>query len=108
MAKDNMSRSREVSANVYTMNQLMRSTKPDMEKNPTKYKARLKKGGRIPWWHKLIDDTVRDDKKDVNPNLEADRFRQRSSGHGAQGLNSRHVTRAWGPNENPVIERKTS
>ena len=89
----------------------------DMAKEPTKYKNRLKKGGRIPWWHKLIDDktkdnhtkdTVRNDEKDVNPNLKADRFRQRSSGHGAQGLNSTHTTRAWGPNEETINERQTS
>ena len=106
-AKDHLRGSKEVSE-VYAINQLMRPTKPDMAENLTKYKARLKKGGRIPWWHKLIDDTIRDNKKDINPNLEADRFRQRSSGHGAQGLNSRHVMRAWGPNEKPIIERKIS
>ena len=82
----------------------------------TKYKNKLKKGGRIPWWHKLIDDntrdnqhsprdTVRNDDRDANPNLKADRFRQRSSGHGAQGLNRRHTTRVWGPNKE-IINRE--
>ena len=63
----------------------------DTGKNPTKYKARLRKGGRIPWWHKLIDDTVRNDKESVKQNLNPVRFQQRSSGHGAQGSNNRHI-----------------
>ena len=41
--KNNISRSREVSANVYTMSQTMRSINPDMKKSPTKCKAKLKK-----------------------------------------------------------------
>ena len=58
--------------------------------------------------HKLFDDAVRDDKEGIYPNLEADRFRQRSSGHGAQGLNTRHLMRAWGSNVKPIIKGKIS
>ena len=61
----------------------------DITKESTNHKNKLKKGGRIPWWHRLIDDnarnnqhspkdTVRNDDRDANPNLKADRFRQRS------------------------------
>ena len=56
-----------------------------MPNKSTTHKNKLKKGGRIPWWHKLIDnnarnnqqipkDTVRRSDRDDNPNLKADRF----------------------------------
>ena len=31
----------------------------DMTNKPTTHKKTLKKGGRIPWWHRLIDDNAR-------------------------------------------------
>ena len=91
----------------------------DMTKKLTGYKDKLKKGGRIPWWQKLVDyklrdaqqpteETVRNDEKDIGPNLKTDRFRQRSSGQGTQGLNSRHTTRAWGPSEKIRNERQNN
>ena len=46
MAKDDLSRSKEV-GEVNPANQMMRPTKPDMAKNITKYKTRLRKGSRI-------------------------------------------------------------
>ena len=31
----------------------------DTTNKPTTHKNTLKKGGRIPWWHRLIDDNAR-------------------------------------------------
>ena len=90
-----------------------------MTSEPQTHKNTVKKGGRIPWWHKLIDDNVRNDQQfprdtirrddwNVNLTLKADRFRQRSSGHGAQGLNKRHIMRVWDPESKIISEGQTS
>ena len=89
------------------------------DSKPRTNKDTLKKGGRIPWWYKLIDDnarnnqhfprdTIRRDDRDANLTLKADRFRQRSSGHGAQGLNKRHTTRVWDPKSKIISEGQSS
>ena len=75
----------------------------NMISDPRTHKNAVRKGGRISWWHKLIDDniindrrfpkdTIRRDDRNVNLAQTADGFRQGSTGQSTQDLNSkRHI-----------------
>ena len=81
----------------------------DMISDPRTHKNAVRKGGRISWWHKLIDDnikndrqfpkdTIRRDDRNVNLAQKGDGFRQGSTGHSAQDLdNKRHIMKEWDP-----------
>ena len=80
----------------------------NMVSDPQTHKNAVRKGGRISWWNKLIDDnindrrfpkdTIRRDDRNVNLAQKADGFRQGSTGHSAQDLNNkRHIMRKWDP-----------